>query len=430
MGMLLLLGGVLSICPILDEASAQVGLNKSPFEREFGEVKFLDAYFGTGDEKIEVSPGDRNVPLTVVFANVGTQDITGIRGQLHLPMGFSSDEPDMLIEADAESNSVAGENFALTFFVNLDEHLDIQSYPASVHVEYSRLRESGVRNIFFDFDFRVTGDSIINIRALDPFLTSLRQNHVVIEISNDGTAPVSGVEIALQNTQGTISSTARSITNTENVVILDSDWDVGHIGPGTQKHFEFDVYIPESLKGVTLRTPMEITYFNAHGDRNVLTRVVDFYIKGLIDVSVYDVGVIELSGMQTIIGEIINEGNDDALFGFVKVEPLGDSNIRPTTQFIDEIEVDAPVPFNIPVQFDGKPRYGEHDILVTIRYKDNLRDEIFVTHEATILLNEPVMDEESGFDYLAYLDLAILPIAAIIGVVAFARIRKRRSRMV
>ena len=66
----------------LVNAYAQVGTGESPFERKFGDVKFLDAYFGVADEKFEVSPGDRNVPFTIVAANVGTQDITGIRGQL------------------------------------------------------------------------------------------------------------------------------------------------------------------------------------------------------------------------------------------------------------------------------------------------------------------------------------------------------------
>ncbi len=58
------------------DVSAQVGAGESPFERKFGDVKFVDAYFGTEDTKLEVEPGDKNVPFTVVIANVGTQDIT------------------------------------------------------------------------------------------------------------------------------------------------------------------------------------------------------------------------------------------------------------------------------------------------------------------------------------------------------------------
>ena len=410
---------------IISDVYAQVGTGDSPFERKFGDVKFLDAYFGTIDEKLEVTPGDQNVPFTVVMANVGTQDITGIKGQLSVPFGFSaSDGPGALIEADSDANSLAGENFVLTFFVNVDEQVKIGNYPASAKVDYSRLRESGLRNAFFDFNFKVTGDSVINMKALDPFLISLQKNYIAIEIRNDGTAPVSGVDIELQNTQGTISSTTQSVTNTENVVILDSNWDVGHLGPGKAKYLEFEVYVPESLKGETLRAPMEITYFNAHGDKHTISRIVDFYVKGLIDARIYNVDVIELSGKQTVIGEIINEGNEDALFGFVTVEPLGDSNIKPTTQFIDEIEVDSPVPFNVQIEFDGEPKYGEHDIQITVRYKDDVRDETFLTHEATIFLEDVSDDEGSDVDYT---QLMILPIIAGIGFFAFKKMKKRKE---
>ncbi len=144
---------VIGLIPfVFDNSHAQItsgGFGNSPFERDFGDVKFLDAYFGISDEKYEVDSGNKNVPFTVVMANVGTQDITGIRGQLSLPLGFSSsDGPGSLIYADANSNSVAGENFNLTFFVDIDSSVRIQQYPGTVKVDYSRLRESGVRTAF------------------------------------------------------------------------------------------------------------------------------------------------------------------------------------------------------------------------------------------------------------------------------------------
>src|SRR3989338_5883119 len=104
---------VLLLIPLItDDSFAQIksgGFGQSPFERDFGDVKLLDAFFGTIDKKIEVDPGDDNVPFTVVFANVGSQDITGIKGQLSLPIGFSSaDGPGSLITANSDSNSLAG----------------------------------------------------------------------------------------------------------------------------------------------------------------------------------------------------------------------------------------------------------------------------------------------------------------------------------
>ncbi len=417
---------ILLLAPfIVDNSFAQInsgGFGKSPFERDYSDVKFLDAYFGTINQKIEVEPGDSNVPFTVVLANVGTQDITGIKGQLSLPLGFSgSNGPGSVILADSDSNSLAGDNFHLTFFVNLETNVQVQQYPGTVKVDYSRLRESGVRTSFSEFNFKVTGDSVINVKALDPFLTSLKTNNVIIEISNDGSAPISSVDIVASNTQTEMASTTSSTTNIENVVILESNWDVGTIEPNSSRQLTATVYVPETLKGDTLRIPLSISYYNAHGDSHTIAKIVDFYIKGLIDLTVYGVGVIELSDTQMIIGEIINEGNEDALFSFVSLEPLGESNIKKQTQFIDEIEIDAPVPFNIPLEFEGDPEYGEHEIKITVRYKDNVRDEIFLPYETTIFVEEPSNDEESP----DYTGLVLIPIALV--AVGYFIMRRRKK---
>ena len=414
---------------VIDNSFAQIssgGFGNSPFERDFGDVKFLDAYFGTLNQKIEVEPGDSNTPFTVVFANVGTQDITGIRGQLSLPFGFSgSDGPGSVILADSDSNSLAGENFHMTFFVNLDKNAQIQQYPATVKIDYSRLRESGVRTSFSDFNFKVTGDSLINVKAVDPFLTSLKTNNVIIEISNDGSAPISSVDIVTSNTQTEMASTTSSTTNMENVVILESNWDVGNIEPKSSRQLTATVYVPESLKGDTLRVPLSISYYNAHGDSHTVDKIVDFYIKGLIDLSVYGVDVIELSDTQMIVGEIINEGNEDALFGFVTLEPLGDSNIKEQTQFIDEIEIDAPVPFNIPIEFDGEPNYGEHEIKIIVRYKDNVREEIFLPYETTIFVEEPSNENKTEDNTI----MIIIPIVLVIIVAIFIMRRRKKEEI-
>ena len=418
---------VIGLLPLIfDNSYAQIssgGFGQSPFERDFGDVKFLDAYFGTINEKIEVEPGDGNVPFTAIFANVGSQDITGIRGQLSLPLGFSaSDGPQSLIYSDSVANSLAGENFYLTFFVNIDKNIQIQQYPGTVKVDYSRLRESGVRTAFDDFDFKVTGDSVINVKALQPFLTSLRSNNVVIEISNDGTAPISGVDITATNTQTELASTSSSTTNIENVVILESSWDIGNIDPKSSRQLTATVYVPQSLKGDTLRIPLSISYYNAHGDLHQISKIVDFYIKGLIDLTIFNVDVIELSGTQMVIGEIINEGNEDGLFGFVSIKSKGNSNIKSNTQFIDEIETAAPVPFNLPIEFDGEPRYGEHDITITVRYKDSTRDEIFLNHDATITVKEPPKEDENSIDPT----MIIISILLVMGA-AFYIIRRRKK---
>lgn len=396
----------------------------SAFERDFGDVKLLDAYFGTLDNKIEVESGDNNVPFTIEFANVGTQDITGIEGKLSLPFGFSgSDGPGAAIDANTSENSLAGKNFHLTFYVNIDKNIEIKQYSGTVKVDYSRLRESGVRSSFSTFDFKVTGDSTINVRASETFLTSLKSNNIVIDIVNDGTAPISAVDVIIDNAQTSLSSNTASITNVENVLILESSWDLGNIQSKSFSSFVAEVYVPESLKGDTLRIPLSISYYNTHGDKETISKILDFYIRGLIDLTVFNVKVIELSGTQMVIGEIINEGNEDGLFGFVTLEANGNSNIKSNTQFIDEIETDAPVPFNIPIEFEGEPQYGEHDVTITVRYKDSVRDEIFLPYETTIIVNEISPEEETEFNT----GFVAIPIIVVIAIAVFM-IRRRKKQ--
>jgi hypothetical protein len=404
--------------------SAFAQTDDTPFERNFGDVKFLDAYFGTENEKMEVEPGDKNVPFTVILANVGTQDISGIRGQLSMPLGFSSAAgAGSLIYADTDSNALAGKNFALTFFVNISQEAEIRQYPATIKVDFSRLRESGTRNSFFDFDFKVTGFSTLNMRAVDPFLVSLKNNEVIVELSNAGTAPLSGVEVTLQNTASTISATSQSISNVENAVFNQNNWKVGNIEPKSSKLITFNVYVPDNLKNAVLHTPMDVTFFDAHGERKTVSRSVDFYVSGLIDTSIYNVQLKQIGDRQLVIGEILNEGNTDGLFAFVTLEPREDSNIKPQTQYLDELEPDSPVPFNIPVEFDGEPQIGNHDIRIIVKYKDSVRDEHVVTYDTTIDYQIP-KSTESSFDVM---QLGIIVAAIGAGIFGAVKLKKRKQ---
>lgn len=407
------------------------GFGDSPFERDYSDMKYLDSYFGTFDSKVEVAPGDQNVPFTVVLANVGTQDITGIRGELSMPYGFSPAEgTGLVVEADSNTNSRAGEIFHLTFYVDLAEHAQIQEYPAAVKVEYSRIRESGVRNSFFDFYFAVPGSGDLRVTTMDQFLFSLQPNTVRIQLTNDGTAPLSNTDV--RTPDAAMSPDAPS--NLENVVVYESSWDVGNIAPLSSEYIEMTVYIPETLSGQTLRLPLQISYIDAHGESVSELRTVDFYVRGLVDLSVYGVETFSISDSIMVVGEIINEGNEDALFAFVTIEPAGTSNIAAQTQFIDEIDTDSPVPFNIPLEFDGSPLYGEHDIVVTVRYKDDIREEHFLVHPATISVTapEPVREESviPGLDAEAPSSDMIVMLAAgavaIIIVAVLVAMRRRR----
>jgi hypothetical protein len=380
-------------------------------------VKFLDAYFGTEGNKIEVAPGDKNVPFTVIMSNVGTQDITGIKGKLSLPAAYQSPSGrGVAMMADNDQKATAGNTFALTFFVDVSELAPIKDYSGTVEVSFSRLRESGERTEDFPFTFKLTGDSIVNLRPISGALTSITNNDVLIEISNAGSAPLNNVDIVLQNDQTSVATQSQSITNLENVIFDQTHWDVGTIQPQSSVTFSLKVFVPETVKNEPLHLPMTISYYDAHGELETVTRVTDFYINGLVDPSIYGVKVIDLSGKQTVIGEILNEGNSDGLFGFVTLKPRGESNIKESTQYIDEIEPDSPVPFNIPIEFDGVSLSDTHDITIEVRYKDSMREEHIISYDTTIDVSVlSMLDDEEGDSPVGGI-IAIIIIIAIIGI--------------
>jgi len=380
-------------------------------------VKFLDAYFGTEGNKIEVAPGDKNVPFTVVMSNVGTQDITGIKGKLSLPAAYQSPSGrGVAMMADNDQKASAGNTFALTFFTDVSDKAPIKDYSGTIDLTFSRLRESGERSENFAFTFKLTGDSIVNLRPISGALTSITNNDVVIEISNAGSAPLNNVDIVLQNDQTSVASTSSSVTNLENVIFDQTHWDVGTIPPQSSVTFSLKVFVPETVKNEPLHLPMTISYYDAHGELETVTRVTDFYINGLVDPSIYGVKVIDLSGKQTVIGEILNEGNSDGLFGFVTLKPRGDSNIKESTQYIDEIEPDSPVPFNIPIDFDGVSLTGEHDITIEVRYKDSMREEHILSYDTTIDVSTlSLLDTEEGDSPMGAI-AAIIIIGIIVGI--------------
>ena len=404
------------LVPIALGAPGTYGIADGILRDSVVSIKFLDAYFGTSEGKIEVAPGDKNVPFTISMANVGTQDITGIKGELVLPTQFSaSDGKIRTIIADNNQKATAGNSFYLTFFVNVNDEADIKSYLANAKIDYSRLRESGQRVDYFDFSFKLTGDSTVNLTPVTPYITSLTNNQAIIQVSNGGTAPLANVDIVLKNDETSISATSKS-KNLENVIFDQTHWDVGTIAPNSSVEFKINIFVPESIKNEPLHLPMEVSYYNSHGEAKTVKRVTDFYINGLVDPYVYGVKVIDLSGKQTVIGEILNQGNSDGLFGFVTLKPRGDSNIQESTQYIDEIEPDSPVPFNIPIEFVGGERGGEHDITIEVSYKDSIRNDELITYDTTINVDGLSLIGTSDSDSPVG---GIAAIIIIIGVIAF-----------
>lgn len=499
----------------------------SPFEHDFVDIKFLDAYFGTSGQKIEVEPGDKNVPLTIALSNTGSQDIAGIKGFLSLPTGFSgATSSGGLIQADNTQTATTGQSFTLTFFVNIDKSLNIHDYSGTVKITYSRVRENGERSAFIDFNFKVTGKGSLNIKAEDPFLIPAANNDVKIQISNPGSANLNNVDVVIQTQNGTSSG----------IVLDQNEWKVGNIIPGSSNTFSIKAFIPQNIAGQTLHPSFKISYFDGQGNQITTIRSVDFvvsptslssaivlssppyllsavmqnltldisntspskisnigisikpnsdslkilqdnkwfikeinplekdnlvipvfadksiegqavnydvniqytkddstvvekqnfatYIRGVIDISVNDIKVSEIAGKKMIIGNALNQGNIKAQFGQVTVIPLDSPIFKKSSQYIGDIDIDAPVPFNIPINFDTLP-VGDQRVQITLTWKDTLLQQHTITEIETVSFGTAKVQSGNDSNFNQLQIIILVAIAAGIGGIVF-KVRKKK----
>jgi hypothetical protein len=500
----------------------------SPFEHGFTDVKFLDAYFGPLGQKIEVEPGDKNVPFTVVLSNVGTEDIAGIKGFLSLPVGFSGAySSNNLIEADNTQTAPSGQSFGLTFYLNLDKNLGIHGYTGTIKVTYTRVRENGERSAFLDFNFKITGKSVISIKADKPVVQPASNNNVTIIISDPGSAPLNNVAVVLQ---------PQNASGISGLVIDQNHWDIGNVQPGSSRAFSFNAFIPQSMAGITGHAPFSIAYFDGQGNQITTIRTVDFivapstmssigissppyimmgvmqnmtvkienqspskmtnigititpssaglkilkdnkwfiseinpldstslvipvfadnsiegqavnydvslqytrdggtiiekqsfanYIRGVIDISVHDIGVSEIAGKKMIIGNVLNQGNVKAVFGQVTVMPLDNSIIKESSQYIGDIDIDAPVPFNVPINSDTPP-VGDQKVQVTLTWKDTLLQQHTITEIDTVFFGTPKAQSSDNLNFNQLQIVILVAIAAGIGGIVF-KVKKKKK---
>ncbi|HMK33069.1 MAG TPA: hypothetical protein VK431_05540, partial [Nitrosopumilaceae archaeon] len=431
------------------------------------------------------------------------------------------------IEADNTGVAPSGQSFFLTFFINVDKNTNVHSYSGTVKVTYSKLRENGIHTNFFDFDFKVTGKSVLNGKIENSYLLPSSNNKVTVKISNEGTAPVNNIDITL--VQQPLNS---SSSNVGNIVIDQKHWNIGTVDAQSSKTFSFNVFVPSDLAGQVLHPTFTATYLDGQGnqvttskttdiivgpasssfvvklatppflmmgvmqnltlglenlspskisdisitlapsssnlrilddprwfvneinplertvlnipvfaDQSIGNQAINFdvnilytkdgsavlekqsfatYIRPVIDISVYGVDVMQIGGKQNIIGNILNQGNIKGQFATVTIEPVDNSNIKKAFQYIGDVDIDAPTPFNIPIEFTGDTTYGKHTVVVTITYKDTLLQPHTIIQEDTITLTNPNPQTNDN----SQIQLIILvAIAAGIGGIVF-KIRK------
>jgi hypothetical protein len=250
--------------------------------------------------------------------------------------------------------------------------------------------------------------SIIRLSTPSYVLMGVMQN-LTLGLQNLSPSKISDISIAIT-------------PNSQDFKILqDNKWFVQEIKPLETTALQIPVFAGQNIEGQAVNFDVNIQY-TKDGSTVIEKQNFATYIRGVIDVSIYGIQVSEIAGKQMIIGNVLNQGNIKGQFAIVTVEPLENSNIKLATQYIGDLDTDAPVPFNVPVESATGELSGDQKVLVTLTYKDTLLHTHSINQVDTVSFG--TAKPQSNVN-MSQLQLVILvAIAAGIGGIVF-KIKKK-----
>jgi hypothetical protein len=244
-----------------------------------------------------------------------------------------------------------------------------------------------------------------------PFLLMAVMQNLTLEIENKSPSKISSISISVT-------------PNSNNLKILqDNKYFIKEINPLEETKLIIPVFADKSIEGQAVNYDVDIQY-TKDGSTVIEKQNFSTYIRGVIDISLNDIGVTEIANKKMIIGNALNQGNIKAQFGQVTVVPLDNSIIKKSTQYIGDIDIDAPVPFNVPVTSDSLP-VGDQKVQVTLTWKDTLLQQHTITEIDTVSFGTPKIQSSDSSNFNQLQIIILVAVAAGIGGIVF-KVRKKK----
>jgi hypothetical protein len=209
-------------------------------------------------------------------------------------------------------------------------------------------------------------------------------------ITNDNDAGVSIADVVV------------SLTSESDAVRIlgDSRWNLQSIVAGSQQELSTRVYASTTLIGNPVFFTVTMQYIRNGNEVRTESFQLGAIVVGNIQISTNDVSISYIGDTPNLVGNLLNEGNSPAMF--TKIELLesdtqeGLQSLRPivSSQFLGDLVVNSPLPFNIPLQITQQNlgqevTSSDYPISLRITYSDELRNTHELIVDETILL-EPI----------------------------------------
>ena len=209
-------------------------------------------------------------------------------------------------------------------------------------------------------------------------------------ITNDNDAGVSIADVVV------------SLTSESDAVRIlgDSRWNLQSIAAGSQQELSTSVYASTSLIGNPVFFTVTMQYIRNGNEVRTESFQLGAIVVGNIQISTNDLSISYIGDTPNLVGNLLNEGNSPAMFTKIELLESGTQEglqlLRPivSSQFLGDLAVNSPLPFNIPLQITQQNlgqevTSSDYPISLRITYSDELRNTQELIVDETIPL-EPI----------------------------------------
>lgn len=315
--------------------------------------------------------------VTVSIAGITSSTTTSSQGQIAnfgsrtfavgtIPAGASATFSSSIFPTISASGSLAGVQLEITYN---DAYGNTKTITPTVGmvVQQSALSLIGVKAVGQEGE------------RLDNQIIAGRVDDFVLEISNKGDAPIQDAVVSIRPTSESIN------------ILGDSKWAVSSITPGSSASLPTRVFASSSLIGSSTAFDVTIDYL-LEGESKSEQVALGTYVDGEITIRVYDLAINYIGGTPNLVGNLLNEGNTDALFTTVEIVPSPEAGGQlsasgPQQQYLGDLTENSPLPFSIPLS--GRSlEPGTYPVTLKLTYKDNLRNTHELVTDASVVLEQ------------------------------------------
>ena len=245
---------------------------------------------------------------------------------------------------------------------------------------------------------------------------------------------IESVNITVENISGeTLRDIALTISPTVGWITLlgPTTWNIASLSNGEKKVIGLKIYAPsETASGSTIGEPfnlkVETSFREPGGQIRNENHLLGMYVKGIIDIKLQELSIEKLGDELLLVGRILNEGTEKA--SYTRVELIGGDLSSTKISYLGDVEPNAPILFNIPIEGLAKSE-GEVKVVLKVSYLDSLRKRGETILKSSAVL--PSIQEKSSEEKPTPLqDQILIILLAMAIIVAAAALLARRLRRV